>query len=302
MKKYQALSIIGLGVFLTLTPITSTFASHTNLSTYSFSTISTSWHRTTSDSISLHPLSVLVNFENDSVYNNSTLTFDQANFRANWSGIEFAIINTSGSYATFRYSAYFNFSFLSNNRLQIASTFYDSGSYSTQNNIIDLESTQYHSILMDASFLHDNMESKFNVRIGNLTTSISTPFTSGEWEDTDFSLGSTWNTAIRQYRNGSTLAVSTWTSTSELTNISYGDLSTIDDIYYTNLATWYYNLGQRQADSSTLIYGFSAMVGILVNFALMILNLSVLGVSLMDVFAVLFLFVGIIWTLKLIRG
>ena len=51
-----------------------------------------------------------------------------------------------------------------------------------------------------------------------------------------------------------------------------------------------------------LLTGFQAMVGILVNLALMIANLEVFGVSLMGIFAIVVLFTGIVWTLKLIRG
>jgi hypothetical protein len=51
-----------------------------------------------------------------------------------------------------------------------------------------------------------------------------------------------------------------------------------------------------------LLSGFQAMVGILVNFALMVLNLSVFGVSLLDIFAIMALLVGVIWILKLVRG
>jgi hypothetical protein len=51
-----------------------------------------------------------------------------------------------------------------------------------------------------------------------------------------------------------------------------------------------------------LLSGFQAMVGILVNFALMVLNLSIFGVSLLDIFAIMALLVGVIWILKLVRG
>jgi hypothetical protein len=57
-----------------------------------------------------------------------------------------------------------------------------------------------------------------------------------------------------------------------------------------------------QDDADLLVTGFSAMVGILVNFVLMIANLEVLGVSLMGILAVIILITGIVWTLKLIRG
>jgi hypothetical protein len=51
-----------------------------------------------------------------------------------------------------------------------------------------------------------------------------------------------------------------------------------------------------------LLSGFQAMVGILVNFMLMILNLEVFNVSIMSVFGILALFVGVIWILKIVRG
>jgi hypothetical protein len=51
-----------------------------------------------------------------------------------------------------------------------------------------------------------------------------------------------------------------------------------------------------------LLSGFQAMVGILINMALMVLNLSVFGVSLLDIFAIMALLVGIVWILKLVRG
>ena len=51
-----------------------------------------------------------------------------------------------------------------------------------------------------------------------------------------------------------------------------------------------------------LLSGFQAMVGILVNFMLMIINLEVFGVSILSVFSILALFVGVIWILKIIRG
>jgi hypothetical protein len=60
--------------------------------------------------------------------------------------------------------------------------------------------------------------------------------------------------------------------------------------------------GQGQYDADLLITGFQAMVGILVNFVLMIVNLEVFGVSILSVFSILALFVGVIWILKIIRG
>jgi hypothetical protein len=51
-----------------------------------------------------------------------------------------------------------------------------------------------------------------------------------------------------------------------------------------------------------LLNGFQAMVGILINIMLMILNLEVFGVSISSIFAILALFVGVIWILKIVRG
>jgi hypothetical protein len=60
--------------------------------------------------------------------------------------------------------------------------------------------------------------------------------------------------------------------------------------------------GNGQDDADLLITGFTAMVGILVNFVLMIVNLEVLGVSILGIFSIVILFTGIVWVLKLIRG
>jgi hypothetical protein len=51
-----------------------------------------------------------------------------------------------------------------------------------------------------------------------------------------------------------------------------------------------------------LLSGFQAMVGILINMALMVLNLTVFDVSLLSIFSIMALFVGVIWILKLVRG
>ena len=60
--------------------------------------------------------------------------------------------------------------------------------------------------------------------------------------------------------------------------------------------------GAGQDDADLLVIGFQAMVGILVNFVLMVANLEVFGISLTGIFAIVVLFAGIVWTLKLIRG
>jgi hypothetical protein len=59
---------------------------------------------------------------------------------------------------------------------------------------------------------------------------------------------------------------------------------------------------QGQDDADLLVTGFQAMVGILVNFLLMIANLEVFGISLTGILAIVILFAGVVWTLKLIRG
>jgi hypothetical protein len=51
-----------------------------------------------------------------------------------------------------------------------------------------------------------------------------------------------------------------------------------------------------------LLNGFTAMIGILVNFFLMIVNLQVFGISALNIFSIVVVFVGIVWILKIIRG
>jgi hypothetical protein len=70
-----------------------------------------------------------------------------------------------------------------------------------------------------------------------------------------------------------------------------------------------YDAGEAQGyadglnnNPNILLNGFQAMVGILVNFVLMIVNLEVFGVSILGVFSIVVLFTGIVWVLKLIRG
>jgi hypothetical protein len=74
--------------------------------------------------------------------------------------------------------------------------------------------------------------------------------------------------------------------------VDAGELIGYDDGYADGLGN----------NPNVLLNGFQAMVGILVNFMLMILNLEVFGVSLINVFSILALFVGIVWILKIIRG
>jgi hypothetical protein len=98
------------------------------------------------------------------------------------------------------------------------------------------------------------------------------------------------------------------------TEFKWYSYSTGLDIYFD---AWYlidlgvsdaYNEGYDQGsfdaneNADLLITGFTAMVGILVNFVLMIVNLEVLGVSILGIFSIVILFTTIVWVLKLIRG
>ena len=80
-------------------------------------------------------------------------------------------------------------------------------------------------------------------------------------------------------------------------NLAY-TLGLENDDYQAGFAAGYDSINAPNA----LLMGFQAMVGILVNFVLMIVNLEVFGVSLLSVFSILALFVGVIWILKIIRG
>jgi hypothetical protein len=82
----------------------------------------------------------------------------------------------------------------------------------------------------------------------------------------------------------------------------------VSDAYQTGYDNGY-NIGENDGyqdglnnNPNILLNGFQAMVGILVNFFLMIVNLEVFGVSIMGIFSIVVLFVGIVWVLKLIRG
>jgi hypothetical protein len=96
-------------------------------------------------------------------------------------------------------------------------------------------------------------------------------------------------------------------------NTSYFDAWYLQDLGVSDSYNGGYETGETDGYSSgysdglnnnpnILLNGFQAMVGILVNFALMILNLDVFGVSLLGVFGVISFFVGIIWFLKILRG
>jgi hypothetical protein len=107
-----------------------------------------------------------------------------------------------------------------------------------------------------------------------------------------------------------------------LPSYSYVEIYVINSSLSKYFDAWYltdlgdsdaYDSGYEQGDidgyadglgnnPNVLLSGFQAMVGILVNFMLMILNLEVFGVSIMSVFGILALFVGVIWILKIVRG
>jgi hypothetical protein len=96
-------------------------------------------------------------------------------------------------------------------------------------------------------------------------------------------------------------------------NANYLDAWYLQDLGVSDAYNAGYGIGETDGYSSgysdglnnnpnILLNGFQAMVGILVNFVLMIVNLEVFGVSIMGIFAIVVLFTGIVWTLKLIRG
>jgi hypothetical protein len=98
--------------------------------------------------------------------------------------------------------------------------------------------------------------------------------------------------------------ITTWNTGDKFLSSIYGlDLGTNPAFYYGQEIA--YDDGYADGlgnNPNILLNGFQAMVGILVNFSLMILNLEVFGVSLMGIFSIVILFTGIVWVLKLIRG
>jgi hypothetical protein len=190
----------------------------------------------------------------------------------------------------------------SNSQLLLRQQFRNLSSTPTTTDItIDLDPVQFPIFVFELSFLFPIAnQNQVAIRWGtkDWLTQAPTSFNTN-WANTDNG-STTFNTGYRLMRNGS--ALSTTSANADFTKISLTNFMDIRDQYFQNVATFYYDLGKIDADSTTLIVGFSAIVGILVNFGLMILNLSVLGVSLMDIFATMFLFVGFVWILKLIRG
>lgn len=71
-----------------------------------------------------------------------------------------------------------------------------------------------------------------------------------------------------------------------------------DDFYDAGLADGF----DKELDGFTLLNGFESVVGIVLNVFFVVLGVEILGISLLDIFAVVFAVVGVIWILKLIRG
>ena len=125
-----------------------------------------------------------------------------------------------------------------------------------------------------------------------------------------FPVAVTYSTGVWYYMNASNTTIlenSVYIpsySTARITRITstflYFDAWYLQDLGQNGSYADGYIAGQDDAD--LLVTGFSAMVGILVNFVLMIANLEVLGVSLMGILTIIILFAGIVWTLKLVRG
>jgi hypothetical protein len=61
-------------------------------------------------------------------------------------------------------------------------------------------------------------------------------------------------------------------------------------------------VGNNTADSSVLIDAVETVVGISINFILMIMTLSIFDISLMNIFLALIAVLGVIWILKALRG
>jgi hypothetical protein len=160
--------------------------------------------------------------------------------------------------------------------------------------------------------------SKFKMTIDNQTTKnylfyLDFSSTSGF---TDFTVIQNSITETNSYVNPSTLGriyIPSFTHY-QITLISYSKSVYFDAWYLQDLGTSdSYDMGieigydNGYADGlgnnpNILLNGFQAMVGILVNFMLLILNLEVFGVSILSVFSIVALFVGFIWILKIIRG
>jgi hypothetical protein len=96
---------------------------------------------------------------------------------------------------------------------------------------------------------------------------------------------------------------------SSLSAARYFDAWYLEDLGTSTAYEQGFDIGEAEGYSdglnnnpNVLLNGFSAMVGILVNFMLLIFNLEAFGISILSVFGVLAFFVGVIWFFKLLRG
>jgi hypothetical protein len=288
-------------------------AAYLNLTpNYNFTGVSSNFYRTTENKVIFQPITWSFDFEDDTaVYDKINKNFTtNAAFRGNFSGFEVALVNTSGSYRSpvFRHNMDFTFLSAPNagpGTLRIANTFQNAGTTTTLNTDIPFGSTQYHTILVEHRYLHfsnnPTVDRVTTVRWGDIFVDITTPFTSNIWETTD-AADTTNNLGFRILANGSSRTIASWASTSEPTEFITGNFNNIADQYYSNLISWYYNKGIVDADSSTLIRGFQAVIGILVNFVLVVGTLEVFDISILSILTVVFVFASIAMILKFIRG
>jgi hypothetical protein len=275
----------------------------TNLTQYPYSSVATNYYRTTENKTIFTPLALVIDLTEDTgVYDmEQDRIISNTAFRSNWSGVELSLLSNGGAYRnpSFRYTMDFNFT---STNLAITNTFVNAGT--TTNSTINTlynNDTNYHTFFIEFKFTANGTGSDVIVRWGSTIITIPTPFTSNVWEIADAG-DNGHNVAWRMFSNGSSRSVSSWTSGTETTDFRFVDFASAEDSYYSDLALWFYELGQYESDSTALIRGFSAMVGILINFSLVFLNLTIFDISLMSIFGILLLFVGIIWILKLIRG
>jgi hypothetical protein len=121
------------------------------------------------------------------------------------------------------------------------------------------------------------------------------------------------SSVLNQFYIPSFFEVEFYASTVGSVTAKYLDAWYLKDLGVSSSYDGGYDAGYEQGDidgyadglgnnPNVLLSGFQAMVGILVNFMLMILNLEVFNVSIMSVFGILALFVGVIWILKIVRG
>lgn len=281
----------------------------TNLTSYPYSSVATNYYRTTENKTIFTPLVFVLDLSDDTaVYDSvNNKIISNAAFRGNFSGIELSLLSTGGAQRSpaFRHTMDFLFTTSgANHILRISNTFVNQGTTinSTVDTVYDPEEN-YHTFLMEFKYTANGTGSDTVVRWGDKVITIPTSFhtPSNIWETTD-AADTGHNAAWRMFSNGSSRSVTSWSSASEPTDFKFADYASAEDSFYSDLADWYYQKGQRDADSSTFIRGFSAIVGILVNFFLLIANLTIFDISIMGILTLGILLVGIIWVLKLIRG